>query len=75
MQHELHNKASIFGFHSLAARWLNDTVKRKGFSDFFYLEISKNLPDADISSLTDIQFYRVWFYLLLSEVSGPSRSF
>ena len=65
MQHELHNKASIFELHSLAAlnewlmHWLNDTVKYKGFSDFFYLEISKNLRDANISSLTDIQFYLV----------------
>ena len=35
MQHELHNKASIFKFQSLAARQLNDTVKYKGFNDFF----------------------------------------
>ena len=60
MQHELHNKASIFEFHSLTARWLNDTVKHKGFN-IFYLKISKNLPGADISSLSDIQFCLVRF--------------
>ena len=54
MQHELHNKASIFELHLLATRLLNDAVKHKGFNDFFtfrYLKIC-----LDISSLTDIQF-------------------
>ena len=44
---ELNNKASIFELHSLAERWLNDTVKNTEFNDFFYLELSKNLPGAE----------------------------
>ena len=66
MQHELHNKSSIFEFHSLAARYLEDTVKHKGFKDFFTLRYLKKLLGLDISSLTDIQFCLVWlicFYL------------
>ena len=41
MQNELLNKASIFEFHPLAARRLNDTVKHKGFNDFFTLRYLK----------------------------------
>ena len=42
MRHELHNKASIFEFHSLAAHRVNDTVKHKGFNDFSTLRYLKN---------------------------------
>ena len=59
MQYELNNKASIFVSNSLAARWLNDTVKRKGFNDFFdnLIILSRSV------------------HLVLSEVSTHSRPF
>ena len=48
---------AIFELHSLAERWLNDTVRHKGFNDFFTLRYLKKLPGAEFPSFTDIQFF------------------
>ena len=74
MQHELHNKASIFEFHSLAASWLNDTVKRKGFNDFFTLRYLKSARFGHL--IFDRHTIRSCLaHLFLSKVSAPSRFF
>ena len=74
MQHELRNKASIFEFHSLAARRLNDIVKHKGFNDFSTLRYLKTARFGHPIFDTHTILYPP-VLLLLDEVSEPSGSF
>ena len=74
MQHELHNKASIFKFHLLAARRLYDTVKHKGFNDFSTFRYLKTAKFGH----SIVYRHTIWYspvHLLEADVSEFSRSF